>query len=475
MPTGWPAALSTALTTDLSTALSTASRGRLADLDRQLLRDRPPAATPLGWRCFQLGLLLLPSSALLAALLLLLALIQGSCGRPAAWRDPVNVLLLATALLMLLGCFGASSGWLAWLGLGNWLPFFWAFWGFQAYLASAAARRRAGQWLLAGTVPVLVTGFGQLLGHWSGPWQILGGLVIWHIKAGGNPPDRLAGLFDYANIAGAWLALTWPFALAALLQRGQRPWRRLSALAIAAALAAAIFLTDSRNAWGGLLLAVPLVAGPLSWRWLLPLLLLSLIPVALASLPGIPAALQQPARALVPQSIWGRLNDANSHGQRPLAITRLSQWQVAVGLVAERPWLGWGAAAFSVIYPLRTGFWHGHTHNLPLDLAVSHGLPVALLLVALVLGLLIRAARLGMASGALWDRAWWAAALVLTSLHATDMPFYDSRINLAGWVLLAGLRCYGTNCSLAPSSHVIGSQANGTGANSASSPGEARI
>jgi hypothetical protein len=35
------------------------------------------------------------------------------------------------------------------------------------------------------------------------------------------------------------------------------------------------------------------------------------------------------------------------------------------------------------------------------------------------------------------------------------MPFYDSRINLAGWVLLAGLRCYGTN--------------------SASSPGEARI
>jgi hypothetical protein len=70
-----------------------------------------------------------------------------------------------------------------------------------------------------------------------------------------------------------------------------------------------------------------------------------------------------------------------------------------------------------------------------------------------------------MASGALWDRAWWAAALVLTSLHATDMPFYDSRINVAGWVLLAGLRCYGSNCS----------GATGSGANAASSPGEARI
>jgi hypothetical protein len=29
--------------------------------------------------------------------------------------------------------------------------------------------------------------------------------------------------------------------------------------------------------------------------------------------------------------------------------------------------------------------------------------------------------------------------LVLVALHATDMPFYDSRINVAGWVLLAGL------------------------------------
>ena len=28
---------------------------------------------------------------------------------------------------------------------------------------------------------------------------------------------------------------------------------------------------------------------------------------------------------------------------------------------------------------------------------------------------------------------------MLVALHATDMPFYDSRINVAGWVLLAGL------------------------------------
>ncbi|MCP9841520.1 O-antigen ligase family protein [Synechococcus sp. J7-Johnson] len=410
---------------------------------RRLDATRPEGASPLGWRCFQLGLLLLASSALLAGVLLLVALILGCRQRLPWWRDRVNQVLLLVSALMVLGCFTASSGWLAWVGLGNWLPFFWAFWGFQPYLASAPARRRLALWLVAGTVPVIVTGLGQIVWGWSGPFQTLGGAIIWHLNAGGNPPGRLAGLFDYANIAGAWLALAWPFALAALLQRPQSLLKRMPALLITVGLVAAIALTDSRNAWGALVLALPLVAGPARWIWLLPLLVVLLIPVGLASLPGVPVVLQQPARELVPAVIWERLSDLEFAGRRPLAITRINQWGVALQLVAERPWLGWGAAAFSAIYPLRTaGIWHGHPHNLPIDLAVSHGAVVALLLVGLVLALQIQAARLGMASGALFDRAWWAAFLVLMALHATDIPLYDSRINIAGWVLLCGLRAY---------------------------------
>ncbi|MEI7666433.1 MAG: ligase, partial [Synechococcaceae cyanobacterium ELA263] len=184
-------------------------------LDQRLLAPRPPQASPFGWRCFQLGMLLVASSAFLAAIPLLAALILGSRGRRSPLEDRLNLVLLLVSTLMLLGCSQASSGWLAWVGLGNWLPFFWAFWGFQPYLASAAARRRIGLLLLSGTVPVIVTGLGQLWWGWSGPFQQLGGLIIWHLHAGGNPPGRLAGLFDYANIAGSWLALAWPFALAA--------------------------------------------------------------------------------------------------------------------------------------------------------------------------------------------------------------------------------------------------------------------
>jgi hypothetical protein len=61
MATGRPSALttSTSLTTSLSNALGNAASGRLVTIDRQLLRERPPGANPLGWRCFQLGLALL--------------------------------------------------------------------------------------------------------------------------------------------------------------------------------------------------------------------------------------------------------------------------------------------------------------------------------------------------------------------------------------------------------------------------------
>ena len=59
-------------------------------------------------------------------------------------------------------------------------------------------------------------------------------------------------------------------------------------------------------------------------------------------------------------------------------------------------------------------------------------------MVSLVLLLLVVSLRRGLSG--LFDRAWWAAVLVLIVLHATDLPFFDSRLNIAGWILLAGLR-----------------------------------
>ena len=402
-------------------------------------QNRPSLASSRGWRCFQLGLFLLPSSALLGSLLLFPALLFGCVGRErSCWRDLWNAPLLAASGLMILGCFQAYDQGLAWVGLGNWLPFFWGFWGFQPYVMSREARRRSALWLVAGSVPVVVTGLGQLWWGWQGPWQLLGGLIVWFMAAGGRPEGRLSGLFDYANIASAWLSMVWPLTLAALVQQGLNRWRRVVVVILAVLLVVALVLTESRNGWGSLMLVVPLVLGPPSWPWLIPLLVLALLPVLLSVLPGVPLILQDPARSLVPETLWARLNDSQYAGERVLASTRISQWNVALQLIAERPWLGWGAAAFSAIYPLRTGQWHGHAHNLPLELAIGHGLPVALLLLGFVLALLVVSLRQGLSG--LFDRAWWTAFFVLMVLHGTDLPFFDSRVNIAGWILLAGLR-----------------------------------
>ncbi len=351
---------------------------------------------------------------------------------------------------MIIGSFNAYSGWLAWVGLANWLPFFWCFWAFQPYLMTAKSRRRSAFCLLVGTLPVLVTGLGQMFLDWHGPWQLFNGLIVWFVDQGGQPSGRLSGLFSYANLAGAWLAMIWPFALAALLQPCLNRYQRSLVFLFSILISFSLILTDSRNAWGGLILAVPFVLGPYQWVWLFPLCILALAPVVFSIIPWINIELQSWARQIVPETIWGRLNDMK-YVDRPFSATRLSQWIEAINLSLARPILGWGAAAFSILYPLRKGIWHGHAHNLPLEIAVSHGLPVAALIVGAVILLLITSLRRGVLTrraitakqiGLLvCDRAWWTACFVLICLHGADMPFFDSRLNIAGWILLAGLRC----------------------------------
>lgn len=396
----------------------------------------------------QVGLVFLASSALIAAVCLLISLVLSSwrAGMGAYGRDPLNRWLLLASGLMLAGAAGSTSGQLAWLGLFNWIPFFWGFWGWQPYLLDPAARQRCIGCLLVGSVPVVVTGLGQLLLGWEGPWSVLSGLIVWHVDAGGHPDGRLSGLFDYANIAAAWLALSWPLLLGRLLLPGVNMPRRILTVALVLSHAVCLWLTASRNAWAAAVLAIPLMLGPGAWPWLLPLLLVALLPLALSVFSWVPDALQATARAIVPDSLWSRLTDAAFPG-RPLATTRMGQWTVAVGLILERPWLGWGAAAFSLVYPLRTDQWLGHPHNLPLELGVSFGAPVALLLLALVLRVLVVALRRGMATANVSDRSWLVAFLMLMGIHATDLPYYDSRLNIAGWFLLAGLRAYGLAAS----------------------------
>jgi len=401
----------------------------------------------IGWKCFQIAVLSLPSSALISCIFLLVALLKGTFRRSNLyWKEYWNYPLLLISFLMLLGCLRSQTGWLSWIGLFNWIPFFWCFWGLQPYLLTPERRRKCAALLVLGSIPVLITGFGQLWLGWEGPWEFFDGLIIWFISPGGEPLGRLSGLFDYANITAAWLSGVWPLSLASVLHPFIFGRNRAIPCVLLISFVLAMVLTDSRNAWGAIFLGLPIVFGSASWSWLVPLLLICLIPIAISVLPLFDFEIQQLARSIVPDSIWMRLNDMKFI-DRSFEATRIGQWTIAVDLIFEKPFLGWGAAAFSIIYPLRTGLSHGHSHNLPLELAISHGILVSIILNIFVFSLLIASAycriftKLNNNKNYIIDRAWWTSFLILICFHATDIPLFDSRVNILGWILLIGLRC----------------------------------
>ena len=61
-----------------------------------------------------------------------------------------------------------------------------------------------------------------------------------------------------------------------------------------------------------------------------------------------------------------------------LDTPRFEIWSKATNLIFQRPFLGWGASTFAIVYSLKGGFYKiQHTHNIPLELAYNFGIPLS--------------------------------------------------------------------------------------------------
>ena len=110
--------------------------------------------------------------------------------------------------------------------------------------------------LISGTFPLLMTGFGQYFFEWTGPFETLNGLIIWYQRPIISP-GGLSGLFNNQNYAGSWLNLVWPFCIALIFEKTKNFYNKSVSICFLVAIGLAIFLTYSRNAWVGLLIAFP--------------------------------------------------------------------------------------------------------------------------------------------------------------------------------------------------------------------------
>ena len=86
-----------------------------------------------------------------------------------------------------------------------------------------------------------------------------------------------------------------------------------------------------------------------------------------------------------------------------------------------------------------------HTHSMPVELAFNYGLPTSIFLSIFVLILLINAFKkiykLFLNNIFTVDKAWIIASVIVVINHIFDVTYYEGKISLLIWILLAGLKC----------------------------------
>ena len=329
-------------------------------------------------------------------------------------------------------------------------------------LAVPVARAFFGAWAVVGVLHAavaLVQVFAPDLadGDWIAHSSVAG-------RAVGNlrQPNHLSSLMLWAAIAlVGWLELRRQ-TMQALQQAAQRPGDGLdSESGTGQAFNAA---RAPRSLWGLGALSMALFI----WAVVLTASRTGLVGVALLALWGLAdRRLSRPARGLLlatpllyaaawwGMAWWAQASDHTFGGQQRLAEgdvsgSRFRIWTDALQLIAQHPWtgVGWGNFNFAwslTPFPQRHTAFFDHTHNLPLQLAVELGLPLALVICALLLWALWQAGRRALAATGAASAAGRCALMMvlLIGLHSLlEYPLWYAYFLLPtafAWGLALGL------------------------------------
>ena len=131
--------------------------------------------------------------------------------------------------------------------------------GFQPYLNSPNKRKIIAKFFLVSTIPILFSSLGQYWFQWYGPYQTLNGLIVWFQKPLPTPSGSslsLSGLFNNSNYAGQWLSMIFPFSIIFVFKRNKNLFLKISAILLTFLISYLVILTDSRNAFIGLIISI---------------------------------------------------------------------------------------------------------------------------------------------------------------------------------------------------------------------------
>ncbi|GAP98801.1 O-antigen ligase family protein [Leptolyngbya sp. NIES-2104] len=399
------------------------------------LQSHPDPSLQRPWILVQFGLFLMPFSAFLGCTPVLVAALDIWQQRFSSLsREPVNRGFAVLGLVMIVAAGFALDRTNAFLGLFNFLPFFVTFAGLSELIRSPKQLTQiAWIWVLT-SIPVTLIGLVQLFFNVGGSPSILWGLIELTISPGGEPLGRMSSVFTYANVLASYYAIVFILNLGLWIDQRQRILGAIFCLN-----AIGLILTNSRNVWAISLLAGLAFALYHGWKKIVA----GVVGIAglMAGAAFAPEPIAAPLRVIVPRFFWARLND-QMYSDRPVNQLRSTQWKFAWSMTEQRPLTGWGFRSFSKLYTEQMQLWMGHPHNLFFMLSSETGLPAALMLYGLVGWILAQSVFTWRKLQSQHQRIYFTFSIAFfacTLFSFLDVPLFDARINLMGWILLAGI------------------------------------
>ena len=407
---------------------------------------------------FKLFIFLLVSVPTLSAFFLLLAIISSSVNRSDKYFEDKNnlplfitgiSLIIITLLQTLTSTSDILQDWSvlnSWLGLANWLPYFYIVWAIQPYLNNYKLRRNSAILLISGSMPLFFSIFGQYWFNWYGPFNLLNGFIVWFQRP--IVYDHGAtGLFNNQNYTAVWLLTLLPFSIALLREPKKNKLYRFIIFIITGLILTSLYLTKSRSGWIGSIIGSIFVSNNKFLLIFIPLILIFISLITLALIPISPW-IQKYAILIVPNKILSRFKVI---GFSELNYPRFKIWKKSIELITDKPLIGWGAATFPILYESSfKNSWRYHNHNIIFEIAQNYGIIPAIILIFVLMSVVIRSFKLiyldklnlkNRNSDLIFNRAWWSTSFLLLITQMVDLQYLDFRIGITFWLSLSGLIC----------------------------------
>ena len=398
---------------------------------------------------FKLGVFLLLSAPAISVIFLIPSVFISLREKQISiFGEKLNFCLIISGIIMIISCihktfqvnfpYDSWSPSLSWYGLANWIPLFISFLGFQSFLDSTKKRRQVSLLLLFGTIPLLISGILQYFFEIYGPFEALNGLIIWYSRPLEND-QGLTGLFNNSNYAGAWLSLVFPFSLALCLEKKGK-YNKLISLLICLLIIFVSLFSFSRSSWLNIGLSTILILGKSSIFFIIPISII-MIYLLIDCFYGFDKLINNNLLETFVDNFCYKFKEigfSNSH--------RLIIWKNAFSLIKDNWIIGYGASSFATLYYLRSGRFTTHTHNILTDIAINYGIFASILIAFFVSKLLIKSFRKIYLRNNIdilknnFDKAWWVSIFVIALSHLYDNQYYDLRISISCWILLAGIQ-----------------------------------